>query len=199
MTKSKYEKKKEEEHNKLKKWVQALIPHFSGPEKWGVDQTAGGYGVALATDNGTRLFFYLSYASADRVLISGDFTKYVGHLPSVREKTDITVAWNRPPKAIARDIERRLLPAYYRVLAQARRNKAEYEKKKQEKEAAMQALSCSLPCDPYLRGDVVRAYNFYDLEARWQPYDKTFELRIRVSLEQTLKIIELLKSEKEGG
>ena len=179
--------------NEIKAWVRAIIPHFSNSDNWAVNENWQGLGVAIDGKDGARLVIHTAFNNDDRLIILGYFPGHEDHLPYERPKTDITVGRKRPPKAIARDIERRLLPAYYQVLEQARQNKAEHIRMKQEQDDAMKALADALSSEVHIREDVLRAYNFYFLEARWKPYGNAFELKFEASLEEALKIIEILK------
>ena len=179
--------------NEIKAWVKAIIPHFSNSDNWAVNENWQGFGVALDGKDGARLVIHTAFNNDDRLIILGYFPGHEDHLPCERPKTDITVGRKRPPKAIAKDIERRLLPAYYQVLEQARQNKAEHIRMKQEQDVAMKALADALPRDAFTQNGTLVAYNFHFLKARWKPYGNAFELKFEASLEEALKIIEILK------
>ena len=179
--------------NEIKAWVKAIIPHFSNSDNWAVNENWQGFGVALDGKDGACLLIHQAFNTNERIVISGCFPGCENFLPYERPKTDITVGRKRPPKAIAKDIERRLLPAYYQVLEQARQNKAEHIRMKQEQDGAMKALAAVLPRDAFTQNGTLVAYNFHFLKARWKPYGNAFELKFEASLEKALKIIEILK------
>jgi len=195
MTKSKYELEMEKEQNEIKKWIESIVPHLSNPDNWHVNEKWREFGIALDGKNGERLSIYRASNDKNRIVLWGCFPGYEDFLSFKDEKTNITVAQGRTPEAIAKDIERRLLPTYYKVLKRAKKNKTEHDRIVQERAAAMQVLSDALPTNAYIEDGALVAYNFNFFSARWQSYHKNFQLTIEVSLEQAIKIIELLKKE----
>jgi len=191
------EEERRMERNEMYNWVKALLPYMPGAAHWNIDEKWKGLGIHVVADccEDLRLSFYRVLGNKERVAISGEFFGYEGHLPPDSWKVKITVAMHRKPQSVAKDIERRLLPKCQQVLAQARQNKIENEKRIQEKENAMKVLADALPYQPYIWNDNIRVYQFHNFEARWQSYDKTFKVTVEVPIKKALEIIELLKED----
>jgi len=195
MSGSVFEAKRKAEAKAMQEWASKVIPYFTNPEAWQFDDKWQGYGVKLYSREGLELLVYREVGKKDRVVISGCFSNsLIKHLPYEREKTDITVGWERPPKAVARDIERRLLPGYKRMLVQVKASKEESDRREEEKENALKNLTDALPNDSFRRDVTLRAYNFHNFLARWQAYHRNFEVKFDVPLDKLLKIIEILKT-----
>lgn len=88
-----------------------------------------------------ELWISTGYQALDRLQIAGDYpTDMYGRIPHVRDSPRITLAANRSPKALARDIQRRLLPGYQLTLKQVLERQADQMRRFDLREQVAQRL-----------------------------------------------------------
>lgn len=102
-------------------------------------------------------------ANAGRLFLCGSFPdEFTGHLHGT-PATRISVDGGRAPEAIARDIERRLLPAYREALTIARQRKAESDEVAARQHAVMLQILAAMGGDAHAwREDKATAGEFDD-------------------------------------
>lgn len=109
-------------------------------------------GVTLTGPGGEQLHATVDdwrKANAGRLFLRGSFPdELAGHLYGT-PATRISVDGSRSPEAIARDIERRLLPAYREALAIARQRKAESDEVAARRHAVMLQILTAMGGDAH--------------------------------------------------
>lgn len=120
-----------------------------GPD-WAVDATADTPGVHIAHRDGRRLLFLrVPYNAPGRLAISGVYPPVDSAYGRDADPVQITVGLTRPAEAVAREITRRLLPAYEprlaHAVAQAQRRAGEQALRDEVVERLCQALPGTRP------------------------------------------------------
>lgn len=151
------------------------------------------------------------YRLKDRIEISGSYNGLTSYLPyhKDREKTEITVAGDRPIAAIAKEICRRLLPAYESMRAAAKASRDEDMKRRTKIMGILTELAEIIPGasvrDP---DDLSREYPsssrpwvtthhnpYYDVR-KIETYGDDVHIDIRVSPELAKKLFKAIEPEK---
>ena len=102
-----------------------------------------------------RIFVHQKYGDTKRVIFSGSFDNGLSQfLPygDNREKTDISVSIEKSPESMAKSIQSRLLPPYFRMHEICSKRKKEYDTQEEEKQAILKSLSEYFP-DPLIRNN----------------------------------------------
>jgi hypothetical protein len=148
------------------------------------------------------LYLRIEYNAKDRIAIGGSLNigkhgQYVTVYDEGKRVNapDITVAISRGVSAIVKEILRRLLPDYLRILALAvGRRDAErtYEAKRRENLETLAALACTT----VRAGDDVSSFSFYHNDSAYgdvQASDSTVQLKLSsLTLEQAKDIVEYI-------
>lgn len=111
---------------------------------WSIDrkyEMDGNNGAMLDHTDGRRLHIFRQYSTpAGKVSISGVYP-YRSDMPtSNTEHVSINVSRDKAPTAIARDIERRLMPTYERELAKLRETYEQRDKNNAQREAMVRRV-----------------------------------------------------------
>ncbi len=124
----------------------------------------------------------------DRVSLRGTFDNGLHqHLPYRAENPEITVAISRGPAVIAREIARRVLPAYDALLAQTKARKAEANEFRRKQVANLVALGAVVGLTLTPRDDVDRFF-FDGGEVRVSDDDASVTLH-GLTIEQARQIL----------
>lgn len=159
---------------------------------WATDQERleSGYpGRFLNGPEDKILHFTTPYNNTARVEINGIFHHDLSqHLPynMNREKTEITVARSKTPEQIARDIERRLMPPYERVLAQTKDRKAKADAYEAKKMRAIDAIRDAMGSGASIKdGDVIR----YNPFCRARYYGGDIKIEVELPVDKAVEIL----------
>ena len=182
-----------EEKEKLREIVSAVAP-FLGD--WQISDDKDNYrGIYLSSPDERELQFAFPWNKSDRIEIRGIFpnglNRYRPYSGNEHEKTEITVSAEKPPKRIAQDIKKRLLPPYERMFAIAQKRKQENDQYKAKRRQAMEMIKEAIGGDVHFseyREDELYGYR-HPFKAKYWSGDK-IEFTITLPLE---KAIELLK------
>lgn len=118
------------------------IAHELG-DHWTVDTTRDAYdGVYLNGQAGATLFLVLLWSDKDRLVISGSYNVPDSHR---LDRHEITVNRFRPPTAIVKEINRRLLPGYLVTLEKALQADADDKQAAADKAAVQARLMTAMP------------------------------------------------------
>lgn len=128
--------------------VAPFLPGYKAPV-----QESGSWGVTLPGADGRGLFIHCNEWGNSRLRISGIYPRFenqvvTGWLYPSAHAPEITISPLREPQAIARDIARRILPAYEELFDRCRVKVAELEEAKRQKADATAALCEVLGCTP---------------------------------------------------
>jgi len=148
-------------------------------------------GVFITTLDGKQLHFRTSWNKKNHLEISGSFHNLYQHLPYQCENTSITVAKSKSPEQIARDIRKRLMPAYERVLAQAKENKIAADKREAKKQHVLEVLKAAMD-KATIRDNEVYQWKPYHISAKYQYGD--IELKLTLPLSKALNVLQLFKA-----
>jgi len=111
---------------------------------WTVDATADTPGAHLAHPDGRRLFLHVPYNARGRLAIRGVYPPVDSVYGRDADPVEITVSVTRPAEAVAREITKRLLPAYEprltHAVARAARRAAEQAQRDEVADRLRQAL-----------------------------------------------------------
>jgi hypothetical protein len=96
--------------------------------------------------DGAELWFgFDRYGYTGRIVIHGELDNELSHhVPYGEHTPSITVAETRTPDAIAREIKRRLLPAYRELLVKVRESKARNDEYEQQRDGLRDELLTAL-------------------------------------------------------
>lgn len=159
---------------------------------WTIDQERldGGYpGIFLNGPDDKSLHFVIPWNNDNRLEISGSFRNGLNqHLPysGDREKTEITVAKSKAPEQIAKDIERRLMPPYERVLAQTKERKAKADAYEAEKMRALETIRDAMGEGASIKDDDVIRYNSF---CRAKYYGGTIKIEVELPVDKAVEIL----------
>ena len=152
-------------------------------------------GVFITNLAGKQLQFKSPWNNEERLEISGSFldglNSYLSY-HSNREKTEITVAKSKSPEQIARDIRKRLMPAYERVLAQAKKNKIIADKQEAKKQNVLECLKEAMD-KATIRDNKVYQWEPYEISAKYHYSEENIELKLTLSLSKALSVLQLFK------
>jgi hypothetical protein len=95
-----------------------------------------------------RLFFYPPWNRHDRIAIQGSYPRDTAVHSRAAVRVEITVARERGPAVIAREITRRLLPTYLEALAAVAASLAAEDAAKQARRAVATRLGAILSVEP---------------------------------------------------
>lgn len=164
-----YQEEREQEKKYLSGMARKVISLLGG--EWAVDRKwlkDTNNGLMLNGPDGRALHFCVGWAAKGRLGISGSFRNGLNqHLPYDREKTEITVSKDKTPAQIAKDIERRLMPVYERVLARAGEMKARCDEYEKEKSRALERVREAMGGDADVRQGEVFGYKPYSFQAKY--------------------------------
>lgn len=149
-------------------------------------------GIFINCADGRCLHISIPWNRENRYEIEGSFEYGLAqHLPYMdqREKTSITVSQNKSVEQIVQDITKRLLPAYERVLAQAKENKAAHDKREQDKQYALEIIQ-SILGDAHIRNDECYAMH-KNVTARYYSTGD-ISLKMTVPFAKATEILKLL-------
>jgi len=155
------------------------------------DHSDSGYsGVSIETPGGKALNITIPYNNKTRLEIRGSWLDGLSqHTPCNHESTHITVLQSKTPEQIARDITKRLLPPYERVLAQAREAKAAHDKQEAHKQKVLESLQAVMP-NATIRNDEVYQYEPHRITVKYCSYsDGDVQLELTVPAEKALEIL----------
>ena len=157
---------------------------------WTIDQERldGGYpGVFINGPEDKSLQFRIRWANTERLEISGSYRNGLNqHLPYDREKTKITVAKSKTYEQIAKDIERRLMPPYERVLARARELKVKADAYENEKMKALEAVKEAMGEGASIRQDEVIRYSPF---CRAKCYGNEIKIELELPVDKAVEIL----------
>jgi len=154
----------DEDKKRIREKATEVCAHMEG---WNLDGRDDMYGTVLLSDGGRGLFFQPIWNSADRVEISGYYGGLNQFLPYEREKDKITVSLAKTPERIAMDIEKRLLPAYERMLAKAIENKGRHDRYEAEKREVLETVRDAIGGDAHvIQDDRVISYRPFHCVAK---------------------------------
>ena len=158
---------------------------------WQLDDREDLYGAVLS-DGVRSLMFAPIWGNTERMEIRGYYGDLGQFLPYDKEKTEITVSMAKTPERIARDVEKRLLPAYERVLAKAMENKESYEKREAEKRSTLEAVKQAIGGDAnVIQDDRVVSYRPFHCLAKYRS-GKEVVLELTLPLVKAVGILSLL-------
>lgn len=149
-------------------------------------------GLAKAA-GGRQLTFSLLYGRDDRLVIHGSWGMDLSRfLPYKREKTEITVSREKHPAKIASEIERRLLPAYERMFAEAVRQKKANDSYETKKKDALEAIRVAIGGDAHFtcNDETIVSYEPYNCDATF--YTDDVKLELRLPLEKAVRMLKRL-------
>jgi hypothetical protein len=151
-----------------------------------------------------ELHLYVGYHSKGRLEISGSFNGLSPYLPyRDREKTEITVAVDKSAVAVARDVERRLLPPYKKMLAAASASKDGDLARRKKIMDILTELTALVPGGTLLDADEfngpssarpwVTSYSnpYYDLH-KMETYGEDVHSELRVSVDLAAKLLKAI-------
>ena len=165
-------------------------------DEWLINQDLideGYQGVFITTLDGKQLQLTTPWNNNNRLEISGSFRDFYQHLPYKHENTSITVAKSKSPEQIARDIKKRLMPAYERVLAQAKKNKIIAENQEAKKQNVLECLKEAMDKKATIRDNEVYQWKPYQISAKYHYSDADIELKLTLPLSKILNILRLFK------
>lgn len=131
---------------------------------WAIDneRLENSPGILLNGPEDKILHFTTPYNNTARLEINGifphDLSQHLSYSVD-REKTEITVAKSKTPEQIARDITKRLMPPYERMLAQTRERKADADFHEGRKRKALELLRNAIGEKAIIRQDEVISYD----------------------------------------
>jgi len=160
---------------------------------------------AWITSGDLELHLRIGYGTKGRLEISGGFNGLSGYLPyhGNREKTEITVAVDKSAVAVARDIERRLLPPYKKMLAAASASKDGDLARRKKIMDILTELTALVPGGTLLDADEfngpssarpwVTSYSnpYYDLH-KMETYGEDVHIELRVSVDLAAKLLKAI-------
>jgi hypothetical protein len=146
----------------LAKVCMGIAKHFDG---WVLEETGETFDYRWKLRrNGMEIGLSLDWSKKDRLNIATwAWPKYTKlDRGEVRSETitpsslydpkesrpSISVAWNRGPEVIAKEIKRRFLPEYERIYARCAEKAASYQKHENESRANWQAICSAIKVDP---------------------------------------------------
>ena len=176
---------------------QKAIEVCSYMEGWKLDDSKDLYGTVLLSDSGRGLFFQPIWSNADRVEISGYFGDLRQFLTYEKEKTTITVGMAKTPERIAKDIEKRLLPAYERMFIKATEGKRVHDEYEKEKRAVLEAVRDAIGGDAHvIQDDRVISYHPFRCDVKISGHE--VELRLTLPLVGAIIVLGILGEQSEG-
>lgn len=159
---------------------------------WRLDGRDDLYGTVLLSDGGRGLFFHPIWSSADRMEISGYYGGLGQFLPYDREKTKITVSMAKAPERVARDIEKRLLPAYERMLAKAIESKERHDRYEREKKDVLESVRDAIGGDAHIiQDDRVISYRPFHCDAEHRS-GHDVQLKLTLPLKKAIRVLRML-------
>ena len=158
---------------------------------WQLDDREDLYGTVLS--NGVRsLMFAPIWGNTERMEISGYYGDLGRFLPYDREKAEITVSMAKTPERMARDIEKRLLPAYERVLARVMEGKKGYDRYEAEKREVLESVRQAIGRDAHvIQDDRVVSYRPFHCLVKYRS-GKEVVLELTLPLAKAVGILSLL-------
>jgi hypothetical protein len=160
-------------------------------DEWLIDHSWEGRGVMLTGNEGRAIILYLAWNNKNRLVIDGSFQNGLNqYLPyyEKREKTEITVKADSTPERIAKEIKRRLMPPYERVLAYTKEAKRRDDEHKAEKRRALEMVKEAIGEDARVYMDEeVLAYDPYPINASYSMGE--IKLHITLPLEKAIEIL----------
>jgi len=165
-------------------------------EGWMLRDMEGFSGVHLRKfGTAEELYFKADWRNSDRLVISGSFGDGLStYFPIHREKTEITVAIDKEPEKIAREIKRRLMPVYLKVLKFCMEHKAKDDEYKKKRNRTLRRLAEVIGGDAGMSSDsCVTAYDPMEVTAEYRG-DGEVKLSMRLGVEKAVRVIEVLKS-----
>jgi len=147
-----------------------------------------------------KVWIHQKWDDTKRVIFSGSFDKGLSQfLPygEAREKIDISVSIEKSPESMAKSIQSRLLPAYFRMHEICSKRKAEYDKQEEEKQTILKTLSEYFP-DPVIRQNELMWYGGRIQGSIQITYHSPDDMTVKLScgLETIKKILKVLKSNR---
>jgi len=184
------QEEREQKQAYLLKTVKKVSSFLEG--KWFIDKEWNGNGLILNGLDDRSLHFSINWRNKDRLEIGGSYRDGLSqHLPYKSEKTEITVARNKLPEQIAKDVSRRLMPAYERVLAKAKASKASQDRYESEKAQALERVKEAVGGDTDVRHDEVFGYEPHSFHAKYYG-EGQIQFEITLPLAKALKFLRRL-------
>lgn len=175
---------------------------------------------AWVTSGDLGLHFSVGYHSKGRLEVSGSFNGLSSYRPyrsADREKCSITVALDKPAAAIAKDIERRLLPVYGKAYLEAKANRDADLARRKSVMDTLTELAALIPGASVRDADkldggpnsgrpwVTTYHNpYYDIH-KIEVYGDEVKIEMRVSVDLAKKLLKAITPDmgaeplKEGG
>jgi len=159
-----------------------------------IDSTSYVWRGLARSAEGRQLLFRLEWNKNDRLEISGSWGMGLYQfLPYNREKTEITVSRKKSPEKIAKEIERRLLPAYERMFAKAVRHKEANDSYEKRKKDALEAIKAAIGGDAHFTSDGNKVYSYEPYNCDAEFYTDEVKLELRLPLEKAVRMLKWLK------
>lgn len=188
----------------LMEFVQQITEAL-GPT-WNAPQQPTGHGVTVVSDDsGARLHLTgnsWNWKDSDRIVVTGKYPRMNGKpVLSSREYTRITCAKKRGSEAVARDIERRFLPQYQKLVAQAQEKIEQREQENAEIRSQAEAFARIVDSDQIdgighhgsLREEL--RVNFAQGNARFGSHRVGITITLRLPASSAMRLAHFLKQE----
>lgn len=146
-------------------------------------------GIFLNGPDDKSLHFTTSYNNTERLEINGIFPNDLSqHLKygMDREKTEITVAKSKTPEQIAKDITKRLMPPYERVLAQAKERKADADFHEGRKKKALELIRDAMGEGASIKDDEVYRHSPF---CRARYYGGGIKIEVELPVDKAVEIL----------
>ncbi len=184
----------EEEKTELAKKAGGICAKLT--DNWTLDGNFEGNRVIIKSGQ-KQLHLQFPWNDTNRLMISGSWPNGLyNFLPYNKLKTEITVTKDKAPERIARDIEKRLLPNYEKMLQEAIKGKEVNDAYLDRKDKALKRIIEAIGGDAHIMEHNQQVHS-------WKPYDCTVEyhghyssdeetevqLRIRLPLEKVIEIL----------
>ena len=166
-------------------------------EGWRLDEEQGTYGTLIMSNDSDGLVFSPIWNNSNRVEIHGYYGGLNKYLPYEREKTEITVSMAKTPERIAKDIEKRLLPAYKKVYAETMEAKKVDDEYKKKKVFILETIQKTIGGDAHIIHDKkVISYKPFECDVKyWSGHN--VRLKITLPLEKAIEILKMLGVKSE--
>lgn len=149
---------------------------------------------AIIKKGNESLYFHLDWRDKSRLNIGGSFEGCSQHLPySDREKTDITVARDKPIEKIVKDIQTRLLPSYERMLTHALEMKTKDDEFKAKKQTELEEIA-GLLTEATIQDERVWTYE-PTITCKWWG-DEMWDLKATLTKDVLKKVLAVINEEK---
>jgi hypothetical protein len=179
----------QEEREFLKAIGEKVAPLLG--DEWLIDHSWEGPTIMLTGNEDRAIILSLAWNNKQRLVINGSFQNdLVQYLPYYedREKTEITVKMDSTPERIAKEIKRRLMPPYERILAYAKERKEKDDEYQAEKRRALEMVKEAIGEDASVYMDEeVLAYDPYPINASYSMGE--IKLHITLPLEKAIEIL----------